>query len=69
MENETVCLWNKKQSDLTVGDNVIIGGATLAVGLVAPFAIMVAVGGAMNLFDKIRSRKNVVVEVIETTEV
>jgi hypothetical protein len=66
MENETVSIWNKTQDEVTVKDTVIISAATMVVAVAAPLVIMAAVGGAVNLYQKIRGHKKVELEVVET---
>lgn len=63
-------LWNKKASELTVGDNLKITGVMMVAAVVIPLGIGMAAGGAVTLYDKIRNRKNKTqLEVVETPEV
>lgn len=56
MENET-SLWSKKQDELTVADTLKVAGLTTVVGVVAPFAILMVVGSAVTVRDKIQARR------------
>jgi flagellar basal body-associated protein FliL len=52
-------IWNKKQEELTVGESMKIAIGVGVVATVAPFVIIMAVGGAAKAWEKFRNRKNV----------
>lgn len=66
MENEA-SLWSKTSSELTVSDHLKVAAITTTVCVAAPFAIMMAVGGATTLYEKLKERKAKKTTVIPVT--
>jgi hypothetical protein len=66
-EIETTSIWNKKQTDLTVGDSLKIGIVATAICAVTPMLVLGAIGGAGRLYNKFKTRKTVL-ELVETPE-
>ncbi len=57
MENDTVSLWNKQTTDLTVGDSVKYAVGVTVITTAATFAVFAIAGGAVRLAEKFSERK------------
>jgi hypothetical protein len=58
METDTEqSIWNKKQTDMTVGDSLKIGVGVTVIATVAPLVILGVASGVSHLVHKIRTRK------------
>jgi hypothetical protein len=57
MENEEVSLWNKKQTEVTVGDSLKIAGLVTVATVVVPLVVLAAINASGGLVQKFKSRK------------
>jgi hypothetical protein len=56
MENDT-SIWNKKQDDLTVADNLKIAGGVMVISMIAPLLVLGAVGAGAAAYTKLQERR------------
>jgi transcription initiation factor TFIIIB Brf1 subunit/transcription initiation factor TFIIB len=55
---ENLSLWQKKSTDLTVGDSIKVTAAACVIATAAIWGVPVVIGGIMNAADKIRLRRS-----------
>jgi hypothetical protein len=68
MENETVSIWKKKADELTVGESMKVGAVAMVITVVAPLAVLLAIGGGAHLYEKFKMRHAVKLEVVNNEE-
>lgn len=57
MEDETVKLWNKQTSDMTVGDSVKFAVGVTVITTLVTFGIFAGTAGIVRLSEKLQERK------------